>query len=338
MNEDVILELLKIIITGAILVILFHAHRKHKYARIPGWKWILAGFALIFIGNVFDLTDNFESLNKYIIIGDTDAEAFIEKFVGFLLGFLFIFNGLRKWIPIVMTLEEAKVKAEEASKAKSMFLANMSHELRTPLHGILSYAKLGEDKSKDKPKDYFHKIHVSGERLLHLLDDLLDLSKLSSHKIVLEKHSVDLYEIAQSMAEECQALLEDKKLHFTLEKPNIPTTTMADIMRIEQVVRNLLSNAIKFTHEGKHISINFAEKGNNIQLSVSDEGVGIPKKELETIFDEFIQSSQTNTGAGGTGLGLAICRQIIEQHDGTITAENNESGGATFRVNLPKTN
>ncbi len=239
-------------------------------------------------------------------------------------------------------------EADAANLAKSEFLANMSHELRTPMHAILSFSTFGEEKidsiNKKKIKQYFTNIRTSGERLLNLLNDILDLSKLESRHTDFNIHTHDLNATVEMAATEVSGLAHNRSLHIEVTPPPKPIVIEFDHGKILQVIRNLLSNAIKFSPEHGTIEIFFnsitlkADSGCSTAgfiVNVKDQGVGIPEGELEEVFDKFVQSSKTKTGGGGTGLGLAICKEIIEGHGGTVWAKNNPNGGATFSFTLP---
>ena len=249
-------------------------------------------------------------------------------------------------------LRAAKEAAERANLAKSEFLANMSHELRTPLHAMISFSQIGVakalDVTPDRLKGYFEKIHGAGQRLLVLVNDVLDLSKLEAGKMDLAIGPHDLAVLAREVGEELAPLMTEKSLRFVAPPAGMQAQADVDGVRITQVLRNLLSNAIKFSRQGKSVRIeieaatvpvgrrasdSIAEPG--WRMTVFDEGIGIPDSELEAVFDKFVQSSKTKTGAGGTGLGLAITREIVESHHGRIRAYNQNSGGAAFEVLLP---
>jgi signal transduction histidine kinase len=247
---------------------------------------------------------------------------------------------------------KARELADEANNAKSMFLANISHELRTPMHAVLSYAELGSKKvqtaDREKLQSYFERINSSGEHLLALIDNLLDLSKLDAGKLLIDKSSQDVLMKIKDVLREFELLIKSKQLEVKLAAPECDTVTEVDPMRIAQVVRNLLANAIKFTPDGGHISLSLfnsempsgrraddAGRKPALVLEVSDSGIGIPDGELESIFEKFVQSSLTRNDAGGTGLGLSICREIVGAHRGTLVARHNPEGGSTFMLTLP---
>ena len=232
----------------------------------------------------------------------------------------------------------AKEMAEAANVAKSEFLANISHELRTPMHGILSFAGFGLRKFNTVPieklRDYFEKVDICGRRLMTLLNDLLDLSKLEAGKMTFEFTPMDLGGVVASIVDEFSSLLSERNLECVFaSKVNVKANV--DPQRIGQVLRNLLNNAVKFSPAGSTIEISMSERDGIVVVCVEDRGLGVPPDELEAIFDKFIQSGRTKSGAGGTGLGLSICREIIQAHRGRIWAENREGGGSSFRFEIP---
>jgi len=238
-------------------------------------------------------------------------------------------------------LEIAKTKAESANEAKSEFLRNMSHEFRTPLHGILNMATFGIDDVNTGVTDlsalnaYFMKIIKVAERLSGLVEGVLNVAKIEngSEEFNLTKCAVN--EIVNVVVEEQQVLFQKKGVELVYNPSSIDTQIMCDRGKIIQVLTNLVGNAVKFTPKDKKVTISIKQDDKYVTFSVNDEGVGIPEAEIEAIFDKFVQSTRTKTGAGGTGLGLAICKGIIKGHNGRIWAENNEVMGSTFRFSIP---
>jgi PAS domain S-box-containing protein len=244
-------------------------------------------------------------------------------------------------------LKVAQEKAELANTAKSEFLANISHELRNPLHQMLGYSKLGVDKlnrvERDKLQHYFSQIRKSGTRLLFLLNDLLDLSKLESGRIDYNIQLNDVFQIVNEAIVDLGPTLNEKNIHLTATEPEIPTSLYCDALKIGQVIRILLANAIHYSPREKRISIRYQKTQTVIMddqvaallLSVSDQGLGIPEDEMESIFDKFAQSNKSRTSSDGTGLSLAICKEVVTAHQGKIWVENNQESGATFFLTLP---
>jgi PAS domain S-box-containing protein len=247
-------------------------------------------------------------------------------------------------------LRNALDAAQAASRAKSEFLANMSHELRTPMHAILSFARLGWQRAAPEPGDlaaklahYFSRIDESAERLLRLLNDLLDLSKLEAGRMHYELADHDPVALVNAVVQETAPLASAGQIRVRVASTLQDAALRCDAVRMAQVVRNLLSNAIKFTSPGGEVLVRLeplepaagAAARAGVCLSVEDTGVGIPAAELESIFQKFVQSTRTRSKAGGTGLGLAICREIVQAHGGSIRAENRAEGGSRFVVVLP---
>jgi len=246
-------------------------------------------------------------------------------------------------------IKKMSLQAETANKAKSEFLANMSHEIRTPLHGILSYSRFGlkktENLSRDKIQHYFEQINDSGTRLLKLLNNILDLSKMESGQFRYDFRKNNIRQIIKVVEDEMASYVKEKGMFIFYEDNSTSTELVCDFVQITQVIRNLLSNAVKYSGDSKVVEIKLAdtsliiqnEKYPSLKISIIDEGIGVPDNEVERIFDKFVQSSKTDSGAGGTGLGLAICREIISNHQGKITVEANPKGsGSIFSLILPK--
>ncbi len=243
-----------------------------------------------------------------------------------------VVGGLVQDITARVNQQEA---AEQASKAKSEFLSNMSHELRTPMHAILGYSEIGvtaiDEGNTQGTRKYLENIRRAGKRLLNLLNDLLNLAKMEAGRMEYKKERADLKEIIEHALMELDPLIEAKKLAVSVDLER-DSDAVFDKSHITQVLVNILSNAIKFSGAGGRIHIALFEERVDgadamIGCRIADEGPGIPDGELESVFDKFIQSSKTKTGAGGTGLGLAICRMIVEAHGGNLGGKRQAQGG-----------
>jgi PAS domain S-box-containing protein len=231
--------------------------------------------------------------------------------------------------------------AQEAVKSKQQFLSNMSHEIRTPMNAIIGFTKviLKTDLS-EKQREYLNAIKTSGDALIVLINDILDLAKVDAGKMSFEKIPFRLSSSISSMLHLFELKIFEKNLQLITEyDKRIPEVLMGDSVRLHQIILNLVSNAVKFTDQGsikvavELISEN--DKNVSVQFMVKDTGIGIADSKKETIFDDFQQaSSGTSRIYGGTGLGLAIVKKLIEAQDGNITLESEISKGSSFTFTL----
>jgi PAS domain S-box-containing protein len=250
--------------------------------------------------------------------------------------------------------EEAKDKAETATrtaedavKAKQQFLSNMSHEIRTPMNAIIGFTKvlLKTDLSA-KQKEYLTAIKLSGDALIVLINDILDLAKVDAGKMTFEQTPFKMALSISAMLHMFEPKIQEKNLELVKEYDNrIPEVLLGDPVRLHQIILNLVSNAVKFTAKGKiTVSVNLIhedEQKVTIQFAVTDTGIGIPADKLEKIFENFQQaSSRTSRLYGGTGLGLSIVKQLIEPQGGSIRVKSKVDEGSvfSFTLNFQKTN
>ena len=236
-------------------------------------------------------------------------------------------------------LEERNQQIERANSLKSEFLASMSHELRTPLHTIIGFAELLAEELQgplnDKQKRFIGHIHKDSLHLLELINDILDLSKIESGRIALRPEAFDFQTVVHESIASVQTLADTKHLNI-ITKIDVPTALVADRLRVKQVLVNLLSNAVKFTPDHGRIVVEAKIHDNTMHASVTDDGVGIPQAEHESIFDKFHQVGATTKGVReGTGLGLAITRHLVEEHGGTISVESTPGKGSRFSFTIP---
>ncbi|HYE76005.1 MAG TPA: ATP-binding protein, partial [Blastocatellia bacterium] len=239
----------------------------------------------------------------------------------------------------VTKLLEIQNKLEESNRTKDVFLAMLSHELRTPLTPILGWVNILRRQQKNEMM-LGHGLDVierNAKLQSQLVDDLLDLSRITLSKIEVTFQPVDVNEIVRRALETVQGSLEQKKLNIELNLSEEPIIVNADARRFEQVIWNLMSNAIKFTNTGGHISIRSRLVGRLCEIEVADTGIGIPAHALPTIFMPFRQADSSITRRhGGLGIGLSIAQSLVELHGGQITAESSGEGhGSRFIVTLP---
>lgn len=232
----------------------------------------------------------------------------------------------------------ARDAALQASRAKSEFIANVSHELRTPLQSILGFSAIGARRTREQPRlaELFGDVHEAGQRMLSLVNDLLDLSKIEQGADPLQPQRLDLRPLAAELGRELAPLLAARELRLQTTLATDELAVLADRRRIQQLLRNLLANAIRFSPAGGSIELSAGlDAQGQVRVDVADRGPGIPPDELESIFEAFVQSSATRDAAGGTGLGLAICRRIAQAHGGRVWAANRDGGGAILSLTLP---
>ena len=235
--------------------------------------------------------------------------------------------------------QAARSKAEEASRLKDQFLAMVSHELRTPLNAILGWADMlrtgrmtGEAQARASES-----IFSSAKRQAHLVDELLDVARITSGKIRLERKAVDLRDVVREAVEVVQAAADAKNVRIVIHPDPALGSVFGDPARLQQIAWNLLSNAVKFTPDGGSVLVRLRRLHNVTEMVVSDTGAGIPPEFLPWVFEPFLQADASTTRPfGGLGLGLSIVRHLVEAHGGHISVSSGGEGqGATFTVRLP---
>ena len=236
-------------------------------------------------------------------------------------------------------LLEEKERAETANKLKSRFLANMSHEIRTPLNAVIGFTDILSSVEKEEfKKNYLHSIKSASKTLLHLINDILDLSKIEAGKMQINKSSVDIKTILFEIKEIFTLKSQQKKIDLFFEIPeNLPQYVLFDELRIRQILLNLVGNAIKFTQRGyvkiKVEYINNKNNKNDLILRIIDTGIGIKEESQKTIFTAFQQQEDQDARKyEGTGLGLAISKRLIEMMDGKITLKSKIGEGSVFKI------
>lgn len=238
-------------------------------------------------------------------------------------------------------LTEARNAAEESTRSKSRFLSNMSHEIRTPLNGIIGLTNLARQKAiKPEVINYLDKVILSSDALLHVINDILDVSKIESGKLELEITRLDISDVLERISTTMSANAREKALNlYLLVEPNVPAYFQGDPARLQQIITNLLSNAIKFTQEGFiQLKISYHAVNKQLDIEVTDTGVGIDEKIADHLFTEFNQGDLSTTRKyGGTGLGLSIVKSLTELMGGTIEVSSQIDVGSSFKIKLPIT-
>lgn len=250
---------------------------------------------------------------------------------------------VRKDIKQRNLIEETLLEVQKANNAKSSFLSNISHEMRTPMNAILGYATLANMyiDDKDKLKDYLSKINSSGNHLLDLINNVLDLNRIESGKTEISEKSCDLNIIIGEVSKILQNSINNKSIDFTIENTITNSLVKSDKLKLSEIMMNLVNNSIKYTPNNGTISFKLEEyvidtEKSNYRLTVEDSGIGIEKEFLKVIFEPFErEKNTTESGVEGSGLGLAITKRFIDLMGGTITVESELGKGSIFIVDLP---
>ncbi len=243
-------------------------------------------------------------------------------------------------------LRSAKELADAANRAKSEFLANMSHEIRTPMNAVLGFSEILKERLSDFPQyhEYLDEIIHSGNNLLRLINDILDLSKIEAGRLEIREETVDLSAVLHEIQRIFSLKVRDKGIDFFLSlPPTVPRKVKLDGTRLRQILFNLVGNAVKFTNQGSvsvHVSESDASEPpdhtTTLLFEVRDTGIGISPEEQQSIFTPFHQQTrQQGMGFGGTGLGLSIATRLVQMMNGSISVKSQINEGSTFQVRLP---
>ena len=253
-------------------------------------------------------------------------------------------NAIDKLEKSQADLKEALFNAEEANRAKTTFLSNMSHDIRTPMNAIIGYAQLAKEQidNKNEVLDCLNTIKSSGDHLLSLINDVLDMSRIESGKVKIETIPCNLLDVIKEIEQLTKANVDERDQTYETVIENVSEPyVMCDLLRLKQVLINCVGNAVKYTPEGGHIKVVLTQtkdKNNEYIIKVIDNGIGMSEEFLQHVFEPFERAKDSTTSSiQGTGLGMAITQNLIQMMGGTIKAESTLGKGSTFIISLPFT-
>jgi signal transduction histidine kinase len=327
-----------------IMTVFLHLGGKYVAAFYPIFLWIIIGNGIRFGAHFLTWAQVLGAVGfGTVMLGTGYWQDHREVGIGMLIGVLVLptfYQTLLRRLRKMQELEVALARSRLADKAKDQFLAAMSHEIRTPMNGVLGMAQALEETDLDQEqRGHLAIITRSVESLLHIINDILDYSKITSHTLELENAPFDLEQVLGDVRSLLQSTADQKGVNLAFAYPaDAPRRFVGDPTRIRQVALNLVGNAIKFTEPGEvriECRITGAQRGPNVKLKVTDTGVGIPADRIDAVFDQFEQADNSTTRQfGGAGLGLAISRKLARMMGGDITVKSAEGRGSTFTVAL----
>lgn len=343
--SDIVFESIRAFVLAILVAYLWKVGKRRGFAQSRGWRQVEFGFYLLLFAAVLDITDNFHSLNIYVAIGNTEMEAFLEKVVGYLGGFILVALGLIRWAPTVeqvhlaharleTAVAERTTELERSNRDLEQFAYLASHDLQEPVRTISTYLQRLEKREGERlDADSRASIGLmlgAAKRMRALIRDLLDYSRIERRGKPLEP---------MDSAAAVKVALADLNGQVSETRSDIAVsplpTVLGDPLQIAVVFRNLLSNAIKYRHPDRRpeIRVGAERRDGQWEFLVEDNGIGIESQYLDRIFDIF-ERLHRDDEYEGTGIGLAICEKIVGRHGGTVWAESVPGKGSIFHFRL----